>query len=662
MNGTKTLGTPEEQERNVFGGTFVPQTTLEFAKTTTPYKNVKQLITEPKAFVSELGKNLEEYSTKLTSGDPETAMETALAWTPMGVGGMIKPARSIGIQKEISNIFSKPKVSMKSQDYANKMFRVLSLDDLARSRPDIARANENLKWYSKISEYGQTAEGGKLCPRSEGCQLGLDKIKKTLGKEYTPEIGRDYEMRVMEEGLQMPCLNCYVWSHQVANDTSASAIIRGTAQFEKLHPDVLKTVSTNKLPNGMNKVALRAQSSTDMTPPMIPGVITQMHDLSAIKGASGAYTKEPARVHITGPAGEYVNMSVSSRSQVGSMDPAEAVKLRKLYPNSSIISVEFNRWDVRRALSDPEVDHVIPNHISGTPKEHLQRKMDIINRRLNIDPSVPVEDFTRTQSDRIAGTTKSGQKRLLNAKEQIPDWEHWGDMNKYLSLAKKRGYIPRFAEFILPEVYEGEVQTLVQEAGRTGSTKKFWNFINKHKKLWDKNYMKLVGPEYGKFGKVKGGYEPIDFNKINMDYAEDVLKNYRSSGVAPDYGRHMELADETIRDFGHNPDKLITEEAQRISKVQSPVEQRLMEKLHPEKRIEQVVRDRTVNPLSVAERDLQKGNYQSAIEIASEAKRKGDIIQEADGPTTEKLVMDAKIKADSIISEAQMKLRSLGLP
>ena len=99
--------------------------------------------------------------------------------------------------------------------------------------------------------------------------------------------------------------------------------------------------------------------------------------------------------------------------------------------------------------------------------------------------------------------------------------------------------------------------------------------------------------------------------------------------------------------------KEVEAEAQRLEKTSSETELKLMDELTPAKQIQEKVRDRTINPLVAAEGYLKRGEFKQAIEQAERAKKQGAVLQEADGPVTDKLIQRAVKKADAIIEKAR---------
>jgi hypothetical protein len=354
--------------------------------------------------------------------------------------------------------------------------------------------NPEKKWLESNAEYWRSVDPDLICQRSEGTDAAVNYLKKVLGKLYKSSMGWEIIGRANEQGLQTPCRQCYVVSARTkSGNAMQKRYIIGLGGYAgevgKMRPSILGKLQAQ---------ALRHYSSTDFKAEHIPGLLAE-HAEAAEKGIPfGSYTKQADYVHIFGPSGSHINVSVGRDIDVG-MNWDEAMALREKFPNVGSVYIAFTDEEVLWALRNPQIDHVIPLHISGQPLNVLKRRMR----------DFKIQDYTRSQSERNPRTGKNAGKHL-----KIKDWEHGGDLAKYLQLVEDRGLIKKFPQFY--DALSAEEKNL---------------------------YMKLIGPEYGKFG-GKYPYEPVkavfDYDAIPTAMENRLKTRMASTGEFIDIAKQIE--------------------------------------------------------------------------------------------------------------------------
>lgn len=356
----------------------------------------------------------------------------------------------------------------------------LQIQRRIESEPGFLRWEPTKKWLEDTAGYWMSTDPDVLCQRSIFADKAVKYLKDVLGEEYSKADAEMLLASAFKADLPVPCPPCYVFSARmnVPTFTSQKKFVIGIGGFSGSTIESMEYAAKNVLMTKHKEAisAFRQNSSSDAKAEEIPGLITQTVVAQKLKLPLGGYTKEAWYAKMFGAAGYYLNMSISSDPKA-SMDIAEAKALRKQYPTLAIVANAFNDKEVFDYLSDPEIDRVLPVHLSGQKQSQLNRLSGVEGR-----------DYTREQNETING-------KKVSSKLKVRDWDHGGDMDKYRAVCKERG---------ITELFPSILEQLIGTPG-------------------EKNYMKLVGPEYGKFG-VEFPYSPPDASKIDLSMIDEVIE------------------------------------------------------------------------------------------------------------------------------------------
>lgn len=374
-----------------------------------------------------------------------------------------------------------------ANDPASAVYRdAIDLQNKIDQEPTFLQINNAKKWLEKnTSGYVKSVDPDLLCQKSAQSDLALKGMKETLGKSYNTEHAWELLRRAEEEGLDVPCYQCYLWSARTRSGTAMQKPVTpgvGAYKFdvERLGGETVDFLQT---------YGLRHYSSTDAKVEHFPGLMTEFVDLAKNKIPAVGYTKDLDFIDFIGPTGSSFNISVGRDSRVSVQDVARARALRQKHPNIGIVYVGFSDAEILRSLSQKWIDHLIPWHGSSQSRNTMVERLR--------DPEVV--DYTREQNE---VTLKNGMsvdefmklpidemRKILGDKTQvvksdnpIRDADHNGDMGRYMALVKKRNVVPKFPSLL----------KMLQERGES------------------QNYMKLIGPEYGKSDSYP--YQPPDLN------------------------------------------------------------------------------------------------------------------------------------------------------
>ena len=364
--------------------------------------------------------------------------------------------------------------------------------------PLFFKFNPTKPWFEGNAEYIKSTDPDLLCQRSEGVDTAVNYLKKTLGKRYVNDMAWELRARAKNAGLQVPCPQCYVFSARTKSGTAMQKkYVVGLGGY---NGNLVRMRSKENI-DKIRHDSLRHYSSTDFKAEHIPGLIAEMVEAVSMDLSTAAYTKQGDLARIFAPAGMYINLSVGRDSEVG-MDMEEALELREKHPTVGLIYVGYTDAEILGALRNPNIDHVIPWHGSGRKKTDLEREL-----------GEEATDYTSEQNE----TVFRGKKRV-KTKTPIEIQEHDGDVEKYVSLAEKRGLIKKY-----PGLYD-----LLEESGETDL------------------YSKLVGPEYGKW-KGDYPYKVGDPSKIDFSQVEKAYETRRET-VTANQDDYLKIAREIIAD------------------------------------------------------------------------------------------------------------------
>jgi len=459
---------------------------------------------------------------------PKTAKDFLLYFGPEGgaVPGQIA-------ERYLPKVAAKAQIKGAIGNIYKKAIEVQEwLNNARREGAPLRMVNEAKPWIEGNSEYLKSVDPDLLCQKSEGCDVAINRLKQQLGKDYDARMGWEVFARASEEGLKTPCPQCYVyWPRKGKAGTMAKKFIVGVGGY---NGEIMRMPETTL--KELQARGFRHFSSTDFKAEQLSGLMVEMAEASERKIPITGYTKEADFAKIFGPSGAYINMSVGRNSQIG-MDMATAKRMRNTYPNVGTTYIAFTDDEIIKALRDPNIDHVIPWHSSGAKVDDMKK----------IVKDADVHNYTMEQNETING---------LKVKEPIKEIEHKGELKKYLKLCKQKGYTPKFERIyeMLPE---------------------------NEKSL----YMKLIGPEYGKFkagatdignGKI---YAPPDPTKMNTKIMKDVLER-RKAQASVNMKAYTDIADQIAKEvksgkyepaediiFRSGPMPVEPEFAQRVKKA-----------------------------------------------------------------------------------------------
>jgi hypothetical protein len=402
--------------------------------------------------------------------------------------------------------------------------------------PTFLKYNPEKGFFDENKEYGRSIDPDVLCQKSKGTDAAVNYLKQTLGKDYDSEMAWEIIARANADGLPTPCPQCYVVpGRSKSGEAMQKKYIIGVGGYNGEFASPRTREGFLAL---VERSALRNYSSTDFKAEHIPGQMVQIAQAAHIGIPEAAYTKEADFAKIFGPSGMYINMSVGRDERVG-MNMAEALKMREKYPNVSTIYVGFTDDEIRRVMADPNIDHVIPWHSSNQPLKELKKRLG----------DTDIQDYTKYQNEtvfRADGRQVSVKNKKFMEEAgnlSVAETEHGGDLEKYLDLCDERNIIPKFPQFISndPEYQKG-LDAAFAEAKKTARTEPVLDHIRQYADKADPNYMKLIGPEYGKFN-VPGQY-PYKPVKAEFDekYIPTAIKNRRERREEGKVGEYLKIA------------------------------------------------------------------------------------------------------------------------
>lgn len=201
---------------------------------------------------------------------------------------------------------------------------------------------------------------------------------------------------------------------------------------------------------------LRIQSFSDFEVPHLIDMMQAVYDMASMGLKGQAYTKVPSFARAMGRTGIKINLSLIAKGDgvdangklifddVEGMPASEAFSIRndlRFSENVGTILVGKNVKHIVTAMSDPEIDFIIPFHKSSWSAS--------LYKSLGLEG---YEDFTDYQNEKKAGTKIENYDPA-----EYWDFSKTGDENAQIYLEKCRadGRTPKFAEVM----YEGKSLT-----------------------------------------------------------------------------------------------------------------------------------------------------------------------------------------------------------
>ena len=529
----------------------------------------------------------------------------AAASAPM-MAGLLKPryrdklVNRLGVELSEAN---KLGPDIYSQAEQRLMPEIKAIEYDARARAAGAVENTDATYWAGRNEvpgYPFAGKPGNTCARNEGCLVATQVAKDTMGNEYTPAIGREIERRMALEGQMGACPGCYdvgkMQQAKTQHGTEIAPVKPGAAGYTEPSGAHTGWIQENALPDGHSDVATRMQIRNDLEPAHLASLIASTNDIGKRGGALAYYSKDPRIGDILGDTGAYIDFS-SSRSMKGYADPAEAARAAKLAKNGSHTAIEATEDGMWAAFKDPDTHGIIGGHFTKSTPEHVANLAGI-----------PIDEFADAtkQQNPLAYQTKikkktnpsynpevAGSKKYLpeevtgvskvesDSPKYIHENEHWGDQDIYMALANNRGVIPPFQEYLLEREYKPVSELFMSGAGsyfkKKGSLSpeelsklsglptqeitaikgvrkgqegidQFNSYLAANKDKWNPDYMKVIGPEYGRKGSMSRGYEATDPSKINYDAAEQLMQDFERNTVKKDHSNAVRTAESVVRD------------------------------------------------------------------------------------------------------------------
>lgn len=463
--------------------------------------------------------------------------ENAVGTAPVGMG-QIRPA----YVEKLKGVVSKPvQAALKMQEKIDKA--------VFGGRSELAQ-NPKKGFFEHNVEYGASVDPDLLCQRSAAGDLAIRKVKDALGPRYNVDIAKEMIAEAQLQNIQTRCPQCYVyWGRTKSGSAMQKKVIVGeggyAGELSRMMYDTSGDVPLLRFRSQGHEVAseaLRNYSSTDFKPTHLPGQIVQKVEAAKRGIPEGAYTKTVPYAEIFGPTGEYINMSVGRDAKVG-MNWDDAMRMREKYPNVGTTYVGFTIPEVDEILNHVQVDHVIPAHLGTAKAIDLQRELK--------DPLI--QNFAAWQNElKVSPTQRALDK--APSKLAIKDYMHGGDLMTYLSLARERNVIPKFPLFLSKEL-RPDIMGIIDhmKQNKITDTKLLYDFIFNHIDQVNPNYMKLIGPEYGKHPLVGGHYpyRPSDMSKLDINNANKTLGDYLKDPLSFTPGREefMKIADKIIAKY-----------------------------------------------------------------------------------------------------------------
>jgi hypothetical protein len=356
---------------------------------------------------------------------------------------------------------------------------IQSISKMVESNPSvkITKTPESIIRPNADPHYKVSVDPDTICPKRTLFGNTTKQIEKNIGRPLTSDEVYAIRDFAKSNGSEVPCPQCYVESARNARFNAPALKEQGT-----YNGDILKWKQA-KIDDLNAHAGLRMFSKTDFKPQFTDDIMKVVSDASK-RGLSGhAYTKQGTFADIFGDTGMKINMSIGGDVKDGKlventdigMPWKDAMSRRDAHQDVGTVYIAKTTPEIKLALDNPQIDKIIPYHHSS---------QSVANRKL----WGATEDFTH-----------AGEEHWINPSEHkgesvplIVDSMHNGDKDTYLALVKKLGLTPKFPQFVDSP-----------------------------------NYMKLIGPEAGKFGDNSVKVMKPNFN---MDVAKKVISDWHKAG------------------------------------------------------------------------------------------------------------------------------------
>jgi len=388
--------------------------------------------------------------------------------------------------------------------------------------------------------YRFAVDPDKMCPRSQKQRNTQAIIEANIGRKLTADEVADIREFMKQAGDIVACPQCYTESHRIQGYSAAALSPLGNYKFGDLQRKLLSPSGKADRAWMDMHTGLRSFANTDYKPQFLPGLMKIYTDAAQLGLHGNTYTKQFDYVDIFAPTKIKINISLGADvvggKLVENLDigvPWDATRARRdKFQNVGTVLVAKTNNEIGLALDDPFIDHVLGMHHSGIPVR-IRDRWGALN------------DYTSVQSDTWKQGISDAQKKAgrkvyedickshgiepeYKGKDEVPtitDWMHSGDKEVFLDICEKIGLKPRFSG-----------------GGKPGDP----NYTPD----WTQhpNYMKLVGPECGKFGdntkeSIVPNFDLKAANKSINDWAE-------RGGMDLESGYSTEAAKTFSKQFG----------------------------------------------------------------------------------------------------------------
>ena len=371
--------------------------------------------------------------------------------------------------------------------------------------------------------------GGKLTPEALEGILGKNIKSKGARKTIQDAVGR---LIAEGAGELSPTELLAMDKAGTAGEGTIGDIVRGMANlaqgaskankakgysgYEGQYLDIPQsTIDANN-----RRAGARWNSQTDFRPWHIVDALQAMTDLGFRKGMAHVYTRVADFVKIFGETGIKFNLSTEVSDPVslggdgrqvmtherfkriyaehgeplwdsmGSIPEDFALEARK-HKNVGTMLVAMNDYQVWWGLGSDKIDMMIPLHRGKTPAEAMEFKnaMDYTKEQHEhwVDKTKPIT----VKMDDGSTITLTPKRKVVAGKEKwsmpvITAEHHNNNKARYLELAKKAGFTPRFARFVEHPNYMKLVRDAAKPEGQTpvDPTKVNWKAADEFINAW----------------------------------------------------------------------------------------------------------------------------------------------------------------------------------
>jgi hypothetical protein len=361
--------------------------------------------------------------------------------------------------------------------------------------------------------YDKSLDFSTLCKKRLVMQGTIEEIQTAIGRGLSPAEFLKVRKTLLDKGVVVSCGICYVDSRRielgkVANKFieenpdldpdlfltqegydrlkveqpkiyskfNSSTGVRGIKTQEsrtEYRGEILKHFSRNK-----NKVkaynersGLRWQSWSDFEIPHLLDAMQAIVDMSRVGLTGHAYTKVPEFVELLGDTGLMINLSLIPKGESGmkngklvfdsieGMDFETALNFRNRFDKTAgTIAIGINDDQILALLRSPDIDYVIPYHISGLSAENRALSGQGIEKWTNYESTQREVVFDWDINEAYGG---KNHEKARQRKVRVPEMFEWWDnkktpqenQQKYLELCEQFGVKPKFEQFSHEENY-----------------------------------------------------------------------------------------------------------------------------------------------------------------------------------------------------------------